>query len=132
MALHTFIIGAIFYTYGGRVVDSTNRLSHLHALRLIRGCYIVLAYLVSAVAKKDPVGRKPKKKVFSLEGLTAWEKKVRKELTLPTWATVSEVDQIDLKLAKIKGDLMCELIGTLALLIAHLRAHTLFDAFSAR
>uniref|UniRef100_A0A0W0FJ99 Uncharacterized protein n=1 Tax=Moniliophthora roreri TaxID=221103 RepID=A0A0W0FJ99_MONRR len=179
MALYTLIIGAIFYTYVGRVVDSSSRLSHLHALldggilkfstSDVSGAsgiveisfpgqalplriqtthprvLYVLAYLVSAVAKKDPVGRKPKKKIFSMEGLTAWEKEVRKELMLPTWATASEVDQIDLKLAKIKGDLMCELISVsimrsdfdsadkiLALLIAHLRAHSLFDSFSAR
>lgn len=40
----------------------------------------VLAYLVSCVAKKDPVGRKPKRKIFAIEGLTAWEKEIRREL----------------------------------------------------
>ncbi|KAK7051469.1 hypothetical protein VNI00_004443 [Paramarasmius palmivorus] len=181
MALHTLIIGVILYTHVGRAVDSTNRLSHLHALLdggalkfsssgdgpasgLVDVSFpgqnvplqiqtthprvlYVLAYLVSAVAKKDPVGRKPKKKIFSMEGLVAWEKEVKKELMckLPNWATVSDVDQVDLKLAKIKADLLCELIGvsimrsdfdsadkTLALLIAHLRTHSLFDSFSAR
>jgi hypothetical protein len=39
-----------------------------------------LAFLVSSVAKRDPVGRKPKRKVFAMEGLVSWEKDLRKEL----------------------------------------------------
>lgn len=39
-----------------------------------------LAYLVSSVAKRDAVGRKPKRKVFATAGLGVWEKEVRKEL----------------------------------------------------
>jgi len=39
-----------------------------------------LAFLVSSVAKRDPVGRKPKRKVFAMEGLVLWEKDSRKEL----------------------------------------------------
>ncbi|KAG7100224.1 hypothetical protein E1B28_001999 [Marasmius oreades] len=179
MALHTLIIGVVFYTYAGSAVDSSQRLSHLHAL-LDSGVlkfpsaedpcrasgiieipfpnqlpmYIqtthprilyVLAYLVSAVAKKDPVGRKPKRKIFATEGLSAWERELKRELKLPAWATVGDVEEIDIKMAKIKGDLMCELIGvsimrseldaadkTLSLLIAHLRTHGLFESFAAR
>ncbi|KAL0069513.1 hypothetical protein AAF712_003548 [Marasmius tenuissimus] len=183
MAVHTLIIGVVFYTYVGRAVDSSTRLSHLHSI-LDSGVlkfpaeenyrspasgiievpfpkqknpipmYIqvthprilyVLAYLVSAVAKKDPVGRKPKRKIFSTQGLATWEKEVKKELKLPVWATVADAEHIDDRMAKIKGDLMCELIGvsimrseldsaekTLSLLIAHLRTHGLFDTFAAR
>ncbi|KAJ8085250.1 hypothetical protein PM082_004044 [Marasmius tenuissimus] len=183
MAIHTLIIGVVFYTYVGRAVDSSTRLSHLHSI-LDSGVlkfpaeesyrspasgiievpfpkqknpipmYIqvthprilyVLAYLVSAVAKKDPVGRKPKRKIFSTQGLATWEKEVKKELKLPVWATVADAEHIDDRMAKIKGDLMCELIGvsimrseldsaekTLSLLIAHLRTHGLFDTFAAR
>ncbi|KAK1228586.1 hypothetical protein PQX77_008364 [Marasmius sp. AFHP31] len=183
MAVHTLIIGVVFYTYVGRAVDSSTRLSHLHSIldsgvlkfpaeesyrSLASGIvevpfpkqknpmpmYIqvthprilyVLAYLVSAVAKKDPVGRKPKRKIFSTQGLATWEKEVKRELKLPVWATVADAEHIDDRMAKIKGDLMCELIGvsimrseldsaekTLSLLIAHLRTHGLFDTFAAR
>ncbi|KAL0577825.1 hypothetical protein V5O48_004153 [Marasmius crinis-equi] len=180
MAIHTLIIGVIFYTYGGRAEDSTSRLSHLHsildggALRftpeqssLASGIieipfpnqrtppmYVqtthpkilyVLTFLVSAVAKKDPVGRKPKRKLFATEGLAAWEKEVKRELKMPTWGTAGDVERIETRMAKIKGDLLCELIGvsimrsefdeadkTLSILISHLRTHALFDSFAAR
>lgn len=40
----------------------------------------LLAFLVSSVAKRDAVGRKPKRKVFASEGLTSWEKEMDFEL----------------------------------------------------
>lgn len=39
-----------------------------------------LAYLVSAVSKRDAVGRRPKRKVFAVEGLGVLEKESRKEI----------------------------------------------------
>ncbi|KAE9409175.1 hypothetical protein BT96DRAFT_970138 [Gymnopus androsaceus JB14] len=216
MALHTLIIGVVFYTYVGRISDATQRLSHLHAVldagalrfenvastpsgaipaeteassveapsttdvprpeltpeaiqeKEDAACGIVqialsetspplyvqtthprilytLAYLVSCVAKKDPVGRKPKRKIFAMEGLTTWERELNRELRLPSWASMGDFEEIDIKLAKIKADLMCELAGvsimrsefdaaeqTLAALIAHLRNTDLFASFSSR
>ncbi|KAJ3845306.1 hypothetical protein F5878DRAFT_550612 [Lentinula raphanica] len=205
MAMHTLIIGVVFYTYVGRLSNASQRLSHLHtlldagALRFDKkspdsssnpvssntvpqadaniqdtqensnaACGIVLiplsecspplyvqtthprvlyvlAFLVSCVAKKDPVGRRPKRKIFAIEGLSTWERELKKELNLPTYASMGDFEQIDLKLAKIKADLMCELVGvsimrsefdaaeqTLSVLIAHLRNANLFPSFSAR
>ncbi|KAJ3761926.1 hypothetical protein EV360DRAFT_36798 [Lentinula raphanica] len=177
MAMHTLIIGVVFYTYVGRLSNASQRLSHLHtlldagALRFDKNnaaCGIVLiplsecspplyvqtthprvlyvlAFLVSCVAKKDPVGRRPKRKIFAIEGLSTWERELKKELNLPTYASMGDFEQIDLKLAKIKADLMCELVGvsmmrsefdaaeqTLSVLIAHLRNANLFPSFSAR
>ncbi|KIK70551.1 hypothetical protein GYMLUDRAFT_89575 [Collybiopsis luxurians FD-317 M1] len=204
MALHTLIIGVVFYTYVGRVSDVTQRLSHLHALldagalrfdkKILNSpndvdtspqpespevlphsnqeqddaaCGIVqiplpessplyvqtthprilyiLAYLVSCVAKKDPVGRRPKRKIFAIEGLATWERELKRELRLCSWATNGDLEEIDLKLAKIKADLMCELVGVLimrsefeaaeqalSVLIAHLRDADLFASFSGR
>lgn len=40
----------------------------------------LLAFLVSSVAKRDPVGRKPKRRVFAVEGLASWEKELSQEL----------------------------------------------------
>lgn len=40
----------------------------------------LLAFLVSSVAKRDAVGRKPKRKVFAVEGLVSWEKELDIEL----------------------------------------------------
>lgn len=39
-----------------------------------------LAYLVSSASKRDPVGRKPKRKVFAVEGLNKCEQNLRKEV----------------------------------------------------
>ncbi|KAJ3750889.1 hypothetical protein DFH05DRAFT_129609 [Lentinula detonsa] len=230
MALHTLIIGVVFYTYVGRLSNATQRLSHLHALldagalrfdnktsdsvssapananipdppadseKVVvsqteaetqendnaacgivriplsestpplyvqtthpRVLYIV-AFLVSCVAKKDPVGRRPKRKIFAIEGLSTWERELKKELhckfvlsqectftyheLVPTFASLGYLEEIDLRLAKIKADLMCELVGvsimrsefdaaeqTLSVLIAHLRNAHIFPSFSAR
>ena len=38
-----------------------------------------LAFLTSAIAKRDPVGRKPKRKIFAVEGVSAIERIQRKE-----------------------------------------------------
>jgi len=40
----------------------------------------VLGFLVSSLAKRDLVGRKPKKKVFASEGITAVDKEMKKEI----------------------------------------------------
>ncbi|KAJ3918552.1 hypothetical protein F5877DRAFT_78902 [Lentinula edodes] len=104
-----------------------------------------LAFLVSCVAKKDPVGRRPKRKIFAVEGLSTWERELKKELSLPSFASMGDLEGIDLRLAKIKADLMCELVGvsimrsefdaaeqTLSVLIAHLRNADLFSSFACR
>ncbi|KAJ3936138.1 MAG: hypothetical protein NXY57DRAFT_986899 [Lentinula lateritia] len=105
----------------------------------------ILAFLVSCVAKKDPVGRRPKRKIFAVEGLSTWERELKKELNLPSFASMGDLEGIDLRLAKIKADLMCELVGvsimrsefeaaeqTLSVLIAHLRNADLFSSFACR
>ena len=37
-----------------------------------------MGFLVSSVAKRDPVGRKPKRKVFAAEGLVVLEREAKK------------------------------------------------------
>ena len=90
-----------------------------------------MGFLVSSVAKRDPVGRKPKRKVFATEGLTVLEREAKQEVesnwifvvglcyhltifiyfTVPPWASVSDLREIEGKISQIKADLMCELIG---------------------
>lgn len=41
----------------------------------------LLAFLVSSAAKRDAVGRRPKRKVFASEGLAVWDKEVSSELS---------------------------------------------------
>lgn len=98
-----------------------------------------LGYLISAVARRDLVGRKPKRKTFVLEGLGVVSREAGRELHVPRWATAADVAAVELQMAKIKADLMCELIGvsimrsefdeaerTLDAVIAHVRTHGLF------
>ncbi|KAG5719286.1 hypothetical protein E4T56_gene13334 [Termitomyces sp. T112] len=93
-----------------------------------------LAFLLSAVAKRDAVGRAPKKGVFARAGLEL------RELAGPFGGTGDGI-----RLARIKADLMCELISisimrsdfplsqsTLDTLTSYLRTHALFDMYAAR
>jgi hypothetical protein len=88
-----------------------------------------MGFLVSSVSKRDVVGRKPRRKVFAMEGLTAWEKEVKKEISCeytiagqwiiklmthptlldPPWAGLGDVEEIEERQARIKADLLCEL-----------------------
>ncbi|KAJ6447400.1 hypothetical protein C8R47DRAFT_1031335, partial [Mycena vitilis] len=99
-----------------------------------------LGYLVSAVARRDLVGRKPKRKTFVLEGLGVVDREAARELRVPRWASAGDVRAVEEQMAKIKADLMCELIAvsimrsefdeaerTLNVLIAHARTHGLFS-----
>lgn len=41
---------------------------------------LLLVFLLSSVAKRDAVGRKPKRKVFAVEGVKAWDRDVIQQL----------------------------------------------------
>ncbi|KAG7446636.1 uncharacterized protein BT62DRAFT_987040 [Guyanagaster necrorhizus] len=174
MAIHTLMIGVVFHTFVGNFARASMRLTLLHMLMdsgvlitsgsgvveitfpnppspplLIQTTHprvlLILAYLISAISRKDPVGRKPKRKTFAVEGLAVWEKEMRKELVVPPWASVDDVEQMNLTMARLKCDLLCELISVhimrseipfaekhLAALTAHARTKGLFDALAAR
>ncbi|KAF9461040.1 hypothetical protein BDZ94DRAFT_1299517 [Collybia nuda] len=132
-----------------------------------------LAFLLSAVAKRDAVGRRPKKGVFAREGLGVLARGgwgvvasspvsssgsgvgeggvslsvpvSAKEVSVPAYASLADVREINLRMMKIKADLMSEIIGlsimrsefdeaenTLNTLIAHTRSHGLFPTYAAR
>jgi hypothetical protein len=122
MALHTLIIGVVYYTHIGSSADSFPRLSHLHALldagaleKTPQGVvpvradqtnlvytkalqinfkdgsplYIqvthprilfLMGFLISSITKRDAAGRKPKRKLFAIEGLATWEREMKKEI----------------------------------------------------
>ncbi|KAH7924786.1 hypothetical protein BV22DRAFT_1034747 [Leucogyrophana mollusca] len=172
MALHVLIIGVTFYTHAGRHAEASPRLSHLHALldsgaleKFPHGIVEItfptgpplalhsthprvlylLTFLVSSIAKRDPVGRKPKRKMFATEGLAVWEREVAREMVLPPWAGVGDAFELEQRVVRIKADLLCELVGIsiqrsefeaaeehLNLLIAHTRTHTLFSSYASR
>jgi len=66
---------------------------------------------VSATAKRDAVGRKPKRKVFATEGLAVWESEVTREISFTLWAGIGDLEEVEQRLARIKADLLCELIA---------------------
>ncbi|KAI0937484.1 hypothetical protein AcV5_005386 [Taiwanofungus camphoratus] len=172
MAVHMLIMAVVFYTHVGSAVDTSPRLSHLHALldsgaldkfsdgvveiMIPNGPPLVietthprvlflLAFLVSSTAKRDAVGRRPKRKVFATEGLATWETEVTREISFSLWAGMADVEEVEQRLARIKADLLCELTAvsimrsefdtaenSLDILIAHTRTYAIFPLYAAR
>ncbi|KAF8729303.1 hypothetical protein RHS02_07868, partial [Rhizoctonia solani] len=69
-----------------------------------------LAFLISSIARRDVVGRKPRRLIFAMEGLRAGAE-VGVEVAFPVWATLEDVKETELRLAEIRADLMCELVA---------------------
>ncbi|KAH9854482.1 hypothetical protein C2E23DRAFT_726704 [Lenzites betulinus] len=172
MAVHLLMLSIVYYTHSGEAAEVSPRLSHLHALldsdvlekfadghteiALPPGPSLVvqvthprilflLAFLVSSASKRDAVGRKPKRKVFATEGLATWDAEALREISFSTWASAGDVQEVEERLARIKADLLSELIAVsimrsefstaeenLNLLIAHTRTYDIFALFSAR
>ncbi|KAI0789374.1 hypothetical protein C8Q75DRAFT_157646 [Abortiporus biennis] len=172
MVIHTLMMSTIYYTFMGKYSEASPRLSHLHALldsgaselftdgvvqvaipeetplllqvthpRVLR----LLTFLVSSVAKVDVTGRNPRRKVFALNGIADWESEVKQELILPLWGGLDDIEEIEERLARIKADLLCEVISVsimrsefdaaeqhMNLLIAHTRTYDMFSLFASR
>jgi len=109
LIVHVLIIGTLFYTYIGDGANAQSRMKKLHdmldggALDAFGKAGIVkvdfpdspsssleiqvthprvifsLGFLVSSTAKRDPVGRKPKRRLFSQEGVMTVDKELRIE-----------------------------------------------------
>ncbi|TFK32119.1 hypothetical protein BDQ12DRAFT_617655 [Crucibulum laeve] len=173
LLVHVLITAVIFHTYAGDATQASSRLKRLHelldggALDAFGPSGIVqiplpnsppfyvqvthprvlfsLVFLVSSIAKRDPVGRKPKKRVFAVEGLAVMEREEKSEISVPVWASVEDVRELETRMSNIKADFICELIGvsimrsefdaaeqSLCELVAHTRTHSLFSMYSAR
>ncbi|KAI0352218.1 hypothetical protein OH77DRAFT_1485975 [Trametes cingulata] len=172
MAVHLLMLSIVYYTHTGEAAEVSPRLSHLHSLLdsdvlekfpegnveivLPTGPSLVvqvthprilflLAFLVSSASKRDAVGRKPKRKVFATEGLATWDTEVAREIAFSTWASAGDVEEVEERLARIKADLMSELVAVSIMrsefdiaeenlnnLIAHTRTYHIFPHFAAR
>ena len=93
---------------------------------------MVLAFLITSIAKRDPVGRKPKRKIFAMEGLLVADKELKKDagcssisnpvfelvtyhtFIVAPWASAADVEAHYSRLNKLKADLICELVGVSA------------------
>ncbi|KAI9457358.1 hypothetical protein HD554DRAFT_2301887 [Boletus coccyginus] len=179
LTAHLLILGVIFHTHGGRARAADVRLAALHALMdggaLVGGAksdglveislpghdpivlqtthphiLFLLTFLVSAVAKRDPVSRRPKKRVFAecgvvqcREGRLGKEGSIRINVSL--WASYGDVTAVGQHALRIEADLLCELVTVsiqrsdfeaaenhLATLIAYTRTHNFFPTYAAR
>ncbi|KAF8956437.1 hypothetical protein BDZ97DRAFT_1907180 [Flammula alnicola] len=147
LIIHVLIIGVLYYTYVGDSAKSQWRIKKLHdmldsgamdafgpsgivvvklpdslPLRVhVTHPHVIFAlgFLVSSVSKRDPVGRKPKRKLFANEGILVVDKELRKEVPLPLWASTVDVKGFYDRMHKLKADMICELVGHLAQLVAH-------------
>ncbi|CCO33147.1 hypothetical protein BN14_07218 [Rhizoctonia solani AG-1 IB] len=149
---HVLFLGVALYTHLGDAHSAAQRLGMLHNI-LDNGSFLLpiplasndslliksthprvifeLAFLVSSIARRDVVGRKPRRLIFSTEGLRAGAE-TGIEVAFPVWATLEDVRETELRLAEIRADLMCELVARLSELVAHTRNFGLFDFFVAR
>ncbi|KDR86097.1 hypothetical protein GALMADRAFT_235330 [Galerina marginata CBS 339.88] len=173
LIIHVLVIGILFYTYIGSSKDTQCRIKKLHemldggALQAFGVSGIVdidlpdlpplrvqvthprvifaLGFLVSSVSKRDPVGRKPKRKVFASEGVLVVDKELKTDAPLPIWSSVADANEFYRRMSKMKADMICEIIGVcisrsefdeaehnLSQLIADTRTHGLFSIYSAR
>ncbi|KAI0829097.1 hypothetical protein BC628DRAFT_1315767 [Trametes gibbosa] len=172
MAVHLLMLSIVYYTHSGEATEVSPRLSHLHALldsdvleKFVDGhteialppgpslvvqvthprILFLLAFLVSSASKRDAAGRKPKRKVFATEGLATWDVEALRDISFSTWASAGDVQEVEERLARIKADLLSELIAVsimrsefstaeenLNILIAHTRTYDIFPLFAAR
>ncbi|CCO37819.1 hypothetical protein BN14_11979 [Rhizoctonia solani AG-1 IB] len=128
---HVLFLGVALYTHLGDAHSAAQRLGMLHNI-LDNGSFLLpiplasndslliksthprvifeLAFLVSSIARRDVVGRKPRRLIFSTEGLRAGAE-TGIEVAFPVWATLEDVRETELRLAEIRADLMCELVA---------------------
>jgi hypothetical protein len=71
----------------------------------------LLGYLVSTTAKRDSVGRNPKRRVFALEGLRVAREEAKQEVRWGLGTGLGEVKTLERTVAAVEADLMCELIA---------------------
>ncbi len=118
LIVHALVIGTLFYTYVGDNTKAQSRMKKLHesldcgALDAFGKSGIVtvgfpgspsldiqvthprivyaLGFLVSSVAKRDPVGRKPKRRVFAQEGTLSVERELRKEVSCTLCCSITK------------------------------------------
>ena len=111
LKIYTLVISILFFTYVGDNANVQIRMKNLHemldggAINAFGESGIVkvdfpdsfasplevqvihprilfaLGFLVSSVAKRDPVGRRPKRKLFAHEGIQSIERELRKEVS---------------------------------------------------
>ncbi|KAI6031095.1 hypothetical protein PISMIDRAFT_671699 [Pisolithus microcarpus 441] len=180
LSVHTLMLGIVYHTHHGRARAAEPRLAALHSLMdsgaPVGGVHsdglvevplspyppihlrvshprviFLLTFLISAVAKRDPVGRRPKKKVFAESGIVNCREGCDEdggravEINVPPWSSHGDVENIDQTTLKIEADLLCELAAVsiqrcdfdaagkhLDTVVAHTRTHGFFPKYAPR
>ncbi|KAF5332751.1 hypothetical protein D9611_005428 [Ephemerocybe angulata] len=144
--LHEMLDGGVLERFGSGVVQIPFPHSQPLYIQMTQPrVLMVLTFLITSVAKRDPVGRKPKRKLFAMEGLVVVEKELKKDPNLPLYASPLQVQAHFARLQALKADLIAELASVsimrsefgeaerhLAELIAHTRNTGTFNYFAAR
>lgn len=180
LSVHTLMLGIIYHTHGGRARAAEPRLAALHSLMdsgaPVGGVHsdglvevplsphppihlrvshprviFLLTFLISAVAKRDPVGRRPTKKVFAESGIVNYREGCDEdggrafEINVPPWSSHGDVENIDQTVLRIEADLLCELAAVsiqrcdfdaagkhLDTVVAHTRTRGFFSEYAPR
>ncbi|KAF8990932.1 hypothetical protein BDQ17DRAFT_1313621 [Cyathus striatus] len=175
LLIHLLVLTVLYHTYAGDTPSAAAYLRELHALLDSGGLdslggdgivkinlsqtqplhiqlthpriLYLLVFLLSAQAKRDPVGRNPKKRVFAAEGVGVVERKggVGKGVIASRWTSSATIRELDRRTACIKAELLCELVSVammrsefgevekaLSTLISHTRSTNLFGRYSGR
>ncbi|KAI6135975.1 hypothetical protein F5141DRAFT_1071511 [Pisolithus sp. B1] len=180
LSVHTLMLGIIYHTHGGCARAAEPRLAALHSL-MDSGAQVggvnsdglvevplsphppihlrvshprvifLLTFLISAVAKRDPVGRRPKKKAFAESGIINCREGYDEdgggavEINVPPWSSHDDMENIDQSTLRIEADLLCELAAVsiqrcdfaaagkhLDTVVAHTRTHGFFSEYASR
>ncbi|KAG1721871.1 hypothetical protein EDD22DRAFT_936390 [Suillus occidentalis] len=171
LVIHTLLSGTIFFTFSGNIRAAEQRLVALHEIidsGALEGfkdgivqiplpphpplvvhtthplILLPLTFLVSATAKRDPVGRNPKRRLWAEAAINVLNT-ATEDIELPLWASLADRDEIIQRTVRLTADLLCELIAIsiqrsefdaaethLNALLTLSYTHDLFDAYSAR
>ncbi|KAG2350400.1 hypothetical protein BDR05DRAFT_1054523 [Suillus weaverae] len=171
LVIHTLLSGTIFLTFSGNIRAAEQRLVALHEIvdsGALEGfkdgivqiplsphpplavhtthplILLPLTFLVSATAKRDPVGRNPKRRLWADAAISILNT-AREDIELPLWASLADRDEIIQRTVRLTADLLCELIAIsiqrsefdaaethLNALLTLTHTHDLFHSYSAR
>ncbi|KAG2116280.1 hypothetical protein DEU56DRAFT_761555 [Suillus clintonianus] len=94
----------------------------------------------SATAKRDPVGKNPKRRLWAEAGLSILNA-AREDIELPLWTSLADREELIQRTVRLTADLLCELVARsefdaaeihLNALLSLTHAHDLFNSYSAR
>ncbi|KAF8330761.1 uncharacterized protein EI90DRAFT_3154810 [Cantharellus anzutake] len=168
-------LSILFYTQIGRSSDTSTRLKRFHPLvdalnddafsgsdgtatlkiHLERDYPLIIrithprvfyevAFSVSSISRRDSIGANPKRKRYAEEGLIASADMIN-DATFPPWASLTDAQLVEDRLAKVKADLLCEMTAVcisrnefeeaqhhISFLIAHARTYSIFPYYAPR